>query len=226
MLPETIKVAIADDEGLFVRGMKLMIEKFKNIDVVIEAEHGKDLIEKMENQKPDVILMDLLMPEMDGFEATAYIHSHYPQIKVIALTRVREKNVILRLFDLGINGFLSKNAEPGEVEDAIRSVMQKGYYSNNYHTKVLFEDYEKNKKTLSGSTDVKLSELEIKALRLISWEYTTKEIAEKMFKSPKTIEGYRNNLLRKTGAKNIAGLVMYALVNNIVDFDLGKKYVW
>lgn len=218
---ETITIAIADDQMLFRRGMAAIINSFEGMMVVCETDNGRKLLTFLETttQKTDVILMDLSMPELNGIDTMKFIHEKYPDQKVIILSVHNEEKFVVHLIELGANAYLFKNAEPEDVENAIRGVVEKGFYFSEslMHT---FQKRLSNKKThvsVHDNIPITLTVREIEVMNLICQELTAQEIAEKLFISVRTVDGHRNNLLEKTGARNTAGLVIFAIKNNLVD---------
>lgn len=217
MNTQKIKLAIAEDHPLFLKGLVAAIrEDIDDIDVIITAANGKELIEKIRCRKPDVILMDLRMPEMDGVEATAYIKKEHPDIKIIVLSIYDGEFTIAQLMKMGINAYLRKHAEIEEIQTAIYTVMQEGYYYDQYVARVM-------QKGLSDELEIGFDYVtcfkkgELETLKLICDGYTTAEIAEKLGYSSRTIESYRINLLDKFGVKNTTSLMRSAIKNNLVD---------
>ena len=218
---KTITIAIADDQMLFRRGMAAIINSFEGMTVVCETDNGRKLLTFLETttQKTDVILMDLSMPELNGIDTMKIIHEKYPDQKVIILSVHNEEKFVVHLIELGANAYLFKNAEPEDVESAIRGVVEKGFYFSEslMHT---FQKRMSNKKThvsVHDNIPITLTAREIEVMNLICQELTAQEIAEKLFISVRTVDGHRNNLLEKTGARNTAGLVIFAIKNNLVD---------
>ncbi|MEM9022957.1 MAG: response regulator transcription factor [Bacteroidota bacterium] len=211
---------IADDHALFRRGLASMIAECSDIQLVSEAENGANLIDQLESdsEHPDVILMDLKMPEMDGIEATKYIRNYFPNIKVIVLSMYDDEKFIIHLIEQGAHGYLLKDAEPEEVQRAIRAAMRNGYYFNDHISKVMLKGLiKKNKVKPSFSKNVKLTGRQVEVLKMICKEMTNQQIAKRLCLSVRTVEGYRNSLLEKTNAKNTAGLVMFAVKNGYVE---------
>lgn len=216
---DKIKIAIADDHQLFREGLRFILGGNKKFDVLFEAENGQDLLEKTEINKPDVVLMDLKMPVMDGIEATEKLKSRYPEIKVIVLTMHNEENIILYLLDLGANGYLLKNSPSQEVITAIEQVVKKDYYFTEYITSVMIKGIRKQvKPTTLASDDYQLTKRELEVLQLICDEHTTTEIAKILFISDRTVESHRKSLMEKLDAKNTAGLVIKAIKSHMVEF--------
>jgi DNA-binding NarL/FixJ family response regulator len=218
---KTITIAIADDQMLFRRGMAAIINSFDDMMVVCETDNGRKLLTFLETttQKPDVILMDLSMPELNGIDTMKVIHEKYPDQKVIILSIHNEEKFVVHLIELGANAYLFKNAEPEDVENAIRGVVEKGFYFSE-SLMMTFQRRLNNKKThvsVHDNIPITLTIREIEVMNLICQELTAQEIAEKLFISVRTVDGHRNNLLEKTGARNTAGLVIFAIKNNLVD---------
>lgn len=213
-----IKYAIADDHTIFRQGLRYALADDHKLKFAGEAENGKKLLELVKKQMPDVILLDLKMPEMDGMAATEILHSIQPEIKILMLTSFDDEHFILHLLELGINGYLLKNTEPNEIKRAIHTVYENGYYFNHLVSNTMLRAItQKNNSDLKLKEAIRLNDRETEVLKLICDELTTTEIAAKIFLSPRTIEGIRTSLIEKTGAKNIAGLVLYAIKSGIVN---------
>ncbi len=212
-----VKYAIADDHKIFRQGLRYALADDHRLKLVGEADNGLMLLQLVEKQKPDVILLDLKMPDMDGIEATKKIRANYPDIKILMLTTYDDEQFILHLLELGANGYLLKNAEPDEIKRAIHSVYENDYYFNHLVSNTMLKTItSKNAASLRFKETIKLNEREIEVLKLICQELTTAEIAKTIFLSPRTIEGIRTSLIEKIGAKNTAGLVIYAMKNDIL----------
>lgn len=217
-MAKKISVVIADDHALFRKGMASIIKSFSDIEVIGEAENGVALIQLLERETPDVVLLDLKMPEMDGMEANKIIQKNFPNVRVIVLSMYDDDKFIIHLIEMGANGYLLKNADPEEVESALRAVMDTGFYFNNHVSKVMLKGLINKQRTKPNFENrVEFTPRELEVLRLICKEHTNAEIATKLYLSTRTIDGYRNKLLMKTGAKNTAGIVMYAVKHGLVD---------
>jgi len=220
-MKEKIKIAIADDEELFRKGMKFLLEKTQGMEVLFEAENGQELIDQLNNSEevPSIILMDLKMPVLNGVETTKIIHKEFPDIKIIALTGFSGKSFIINMIDVGASSYLTKNTSPKEVVKTIKEVHQKGFHYDEDVLKMIHENLisSSGKRIKSDLDKNLLSKRELEVLELICTEYTTNEIAEKLFISPRTVDGHRNNLLLKTGSKNVAGLVIYGIQKKLVE---------
>jgi DNA-binding NarL/FixJ family response regulator len=218
MKDERISVIIADDHKLFRKGIRSLLEEFHFIEKIYEAGNGLELLEllKLLDSLPQVILLDIQMPVMDGAEAHKRIRKLYPDMKVIILTMEDDEQFIMYMISEGINGYLLKNAEPEELEEAIQKVYINGFYFPASMSMLVIKSA--GQKKLEKPNLPEFSERELEVLELICKEFTAPEIAEKLEISHRTVEGHRRKLLEKSGAKNIAGLVMYAVKNNLVFF--------
>lgn len=215
----TMRIALADDHTLFRKGMQKLIDELPGKQVVYDAANGAELLQWLDatSDKPDVILMDLNMPKMNGIEATRIIHNKYPDIKIIVLTVYDEEQFIVRLVECGADGYLFKNAEIAEVEKAIHDVISNGFYFNDKMLNAIRKGPALKNKNISFNSKVNLTRREQEILKLICNELTATEIADKLFISTRTVDGHRQNLLDKIGARNTAGLVIYAIKNKLLD---------
>ena len=215
----TIKIILADDEELFRRGIAFLLQREQNIEIVFEATNGSELINYLKQSSiyPDIILMDLKMPGINGVEATKIIHKEFPVIKIIALTSYNTKSFIANMIDVGASSYLVKNATPEEMIFTINEVVDKGFYYNEMVLDVIKEN--RLSPRVSYFEGITLTSREQEVLALLCQQLNTVEIAEKLFLSPRTVETHRNNLLLKTGSKNIAGLVVYAIQSKIIIID-------
>jgi len=209
---DKINIVITDDHKLFRKGIIALLEDFDFIGEVNEASNGKELLDLLSEIKilPDLILLDLRMPIMDGVEAQQKIKDIYPEIKIIILTMEDDEQFILHLISEGVNGYLLKNADPVEMEQAILKVYKKGFYFSEDISSLVMKNLNKKEK-VETIFNPDFSERELQVLKLICKEYTNAEIAETFDVSVRTAEGYRQKLVEKAGAKNIAGLVILAL---------------
>ncbi len=213
-----IKVAIADDHQIFRKGVILSMRPYTNIKFVMEAENGEDLLSKIPESMPDVVLCDLKMPVKDGIDTTKLITKTYPNIRVIILTMYEDERFVGHLMDCGAAGYLLKNTEPAEIKRAIMDVMRTGFYLNPFVNKVLIKkNYSKQKFNPSLTTEVVLSEREKEVLTLVCMEFTAAEIALKMDISARTVEAIKDRLMERFGVKNSVGLVFYAMKNSLID---------
>ena len=216
-----IHVAIADDQMLFRKGMIALVDGFTDMRITLEADNGQVLLNQLAlaNPQPDVVLLDLSMPELNGVETTKRIHQHHPTLKIIILSVYGEDRFVTHLMDLGVNAYLFKNAEPVEVERAIRDVVEKEFYFNETFLTAMKNRLlvRKPRRLLTEALPTTLTTRETEVLDLICKQYTAPEIANKLHLSIRTVDGHRANLLEKTGARNTAGLVIFALKNDLLD---------
>lgn len=216
-----IRVALVDDHTLFRRGMHSLLHGSDGIEVLFEAGNGLELFELITQVGlPDLVLLDISMPGMDGIEALAKLRSEFPTVKVIMLSMNQDDAMILHLMELGANGYLLKEADPDEVEMAIHSVLERGFYFNERVSRALLSKLVKGEKfqpVFSGM--VQLSDREVEVLDLVCHGLTNPEIGERLFISPRTVEGHRKNIMEKMGVRNSAGMVVYAIKKGWVDLD-------
>lgn len=214
---DKINIVITDDHKLFRKGIVALLDDFDFIDEINEASNGVELLALLSGMKtlPDVILLDLRMPVMDGVEAQQKIRNLYPDIKVIILTMEDDEQYILHLISEGVNGYLLKNADPEEMEMAIKKVVKYGFYFSDDISLLVMKNLNKKEKA-ETIFNPDFNERELQVLELICKEYSNGEIAEAFDVSIRTAEGYRQKLVEKSGAKNIAGLVVLALKYNWV----------
>ena len=213
-----IRVGIADDHKIFRKGVILSLRQYTNISFIFEAENGEDLIEKLQIEQPDLVLLDLRMPGKDGIETTKEISRKYPDVKVLILTMYEDERFVSHLMENGANGYLLKNADPAEIKKAIMEVMVRGFYLNNFVNRVLLKkSANKTKAIPSLNSEIVMSDKEKEVVRLLCMEYTAAEIAQKMEISPRTVESIKDRLMERFGLKNTAGLVFFAVKNNMID---------
>ena len=215
---EEIKVAIADDHKIFRKGVILSMRAYTNIKFVMEAENGEDLLNKIPESQPDVVLCDLKMPVKDGIDTTKMITKNFPGIRVIILTMYEDERFVGHLMDCGAAGYLLKSTEPSEIRKAIMDVVRTGFYLNPFVNKVLIKkNYSKQKFNPNLTTEVVLSEREKEVLTLVCMEFTAAEIASKMDISSRTVEAIKDRLMERFGVKNSVGLVFFAMKNSLID---------
>jgi DNA-binding NarL/FixJ family response regulator len=211
-----IRIIIADDHEIFRDGFKVMLKKQTEVEVIGEAENGRELLELAKTHQPDVVITDVKMPLMDGIEATKQIKKELPHIEVIALTMFDEENLVIDMLEAGAKGYLLKNTNKAEVVQAVKAVYrQETYYCNSTSNKLAQMIAKSRFNPYKSIPKPAFNEKEIEIIRLICKELSNKEIASELGLSTRTIEGYREKILEKIDAKNIAGLVIYAIRNNI-----------
>ncbi|HEU4470498.1 MAG TPA: response regulator transcription factor [Flavisolibacter sp.] len=218
MTAQQIKVSIADDHKIFRDGIKMALRDRDYLKILWEAEDGKDLMHKLKLKQPDVLLMDIRMPEVDGVNAISIIRKEYDDIKIIVLTMYDDQEMITKMMEMGANAYLTKTTDPDEIYQAILTCMNDDFYFNDLVNKaVLLKLQHKKAVKQFYPNPVKFSEKEIRILKCIAEDKTTEEISKEVFLSPRTIETIRQNMKQKVGAKTIAGLVMYAMRNKLLD---------
>ena len=212
-------VVLVDDHSLLRNGLASLIKSFGSYNVLFEADNGKDFISKLKpKQLPDVVLMDINMPEMDGYEACLWLKNNHPAIKVLALSMYDNENSVIRMFKAGAKGYILKDCDPGELQIALDDVVIKGfYYSEMVTGKLIHTINTLDEEDSQTKNVIQLTEREITFLKMVCTELTYKEIAEKMFLSPRTIDGYRDDLFHKLNVRTRVGLVMYAIKHSVVN---------
>jgi DNA-binding NarL/FixJ family response regulator len=210
-----IRILIADDHHLMIDGIKTTLSDVPDFKIVAEASHGLDVLRLLEQDKIDIILMDINMPCMDGLECTKIVTEKYPETRVIALSQFSETRFVKRMIKNGASGYLLKDASKDELVDAIRLVyIGEKYYSKNLRINDLMSHAKKSSRIIGIPN---LTKREIEIITLISHEYSTPEIADQLSISYNTVERHRANLLEKSGVKNTAGLVRWALENDLIN---------
>ncbi|SFI92868.1 response regulator [Myroides guanonis] len=206
-----IQIALADDHTLFRKSLKFLIDHFDNMEVVLEAENGLQLLRKVGKLNVDVVLLDLQMPVMDGFETGMYLREFYPDIKIVVLTLLNDKDSIQKIMHLGADGYLTKKIDPHILKKALESIFVNGFYLDKDVAHVLAN--------LTDDELVKDFTLrEVQIIRLSAQEFSAKEIAVELGISIRTVEAFRGNLICKTNSKNFVGVVLYALRHRIIEF--------
>jgi len=215
---DQIKVAIADDHILFRTGVKTALSMKKDIKMVAEADNGMQLLTLLKHIQPDVILLDIQMPIMDGITTLPEIKKLYPEVKVVMLTMHNDHSMISKLMELGANAYLTKNSDSEVIYEAVKTVFQQEYFFNTLTNKALIDGLRHKRQAESAMpTDAKLTDKEVTILKLMCEEKSTKKIADIVDLSPRTVEAIRDKLKTKTGAKSMAGLVMFAVKSGIID---------
>ena len=225
-----IKVLIADDHVLYRAGVKAALSVKKDVKIIAEADNGMHLLNMLKMIHPDVILLDIQMPVMYGIGALPEIKKNWPNIKVIMLTMMDDHSMITKLMELGANSYLSKTSDSEIIYEAIKTCFVQEYYFNPLTNNALLINLkERNNNTIPqkfAPHEAHLNDKEILILKLMCEEKSTKEIADMVDLSPRTVEAIRDKLKVKTGAKSTAGLIMYAVKNNILNNDnSSQKFV-
>ena len=217
-----ITIGLIEDQLLFRNGIKAILESSADFEVIFEAGEGYTVLESLKIQRvPDVMLVDLSLPPngslvYSGEHLTVDLQKAFPEMKVLILSAHNDEQFISRLIEIGAHGYLLKDSDPEEVFSAIRDVCEKGVYINELTLNALRRNIGKRTKPVQPSSELTRREQEI--VELICQQLTADEIGEKLFISTKTVNGHKANLLQKTGSRNTAGLVMYAVKNGLVKF--------
>ncbi|HTL10177.1 MAG TPA: response regulator transcription factor [Chitinophagaceae bacterium] len=219
-MSDAIKVVLVDDHALLRHGLANTLTELGH-KVLYECKNGKDLTEQIRKSEiPAIVLMDINMPEMDGFDATLWLKNNYPLVKVIALSMFDDEDRIIRMLKNGARGYVLKDISPEELNNAIQSVIKKGFYYSDLVSGSLIHSInaDEDESNNDRAQLLNLKPKDIEFLKLICTEMTYKEIAEKMYLSPRTIDGYRDDLFQRLGAKSRVGLVLYAIKKGVVHF--------
>lgn len=212
-----IKLAVVDDQHLVREGLIALLKEFDDLEVVMEASNGRELLEQLQHHQPHVILLDFDMPVMGGIETTELVKKSYPDIKIIIVTMYSEEELMIHLMERGANGFMQKDQHISMLIDAIHAVQSNNYYFNDHISMAMLKRLANIKKSTAVHDPVALTEREIEIVKLICKELSNKEIAEKLYLSHRTIDSYREKLMQKIGAKNTAGIVIYAVKHNLIE---------
>ncbi len=216
---KTIEIALADDHKIFRDGIKMALKTRPYLKIIWEADDGKDLVHKLKLKMPDVVLMDINMPEMDGVNALQLIRNEHQDLRVIILSMYDDKEMITKMMELGANAYLTKTTDPDEIYQAILSVMEDDFYFNDLVNSAVLLKLAHKKKIKKNfiPPESLFSEKERRILKLFTEDKTPDEISEEVFLSPRTIESIRQQMKVKAGVKTIAGLVMYAMKNKLIE---------
>jgi DNA-binding NarL/FixJ family response regulator len=211
-----VQVAIADDHTLLRKALGKLINSFDNYMVLFEADNGKEIKNQIaQHNVPDLVLLDVNMPEMDGFETASWLNKNYPKIKILALSMFSDEKTIIKMLRMGAKGYILKNIDPDELKNALDSVKKKNFYLSEYISGKIISGLHKDVDRIEDPEPLTPREKDF--LRLICSEITYKDIAAKMYVSPRTVDEYRNSLFEKLKVKSRVGLVMYAIRNGLVD---------
>lgn len=214
-----IKIVLADDHILLRDALASLVNSFEEFQVVGVAANGKEVIGLFEKKlTPQLIILDLNMPEMDGYETSRWLQEQHPHVKIIILTMFDSEIALIRLLQVGVRGFLKKDVHPDELRAALISVVENGYYYSHRTTGKLANFFHKSYNTQSSIEKALLNEKEIEFLKLASTDLTYKEIAQEMQLTPRSIDGYRDTLFDKLGVKSRVGLAIFAVKTGIVNF--------
>lgn len=209
---ETLQIALVDDHSLFRSGIAALVNELKGYNILFEAADGEEFIRKISPKlKPHIVLLDINMPQMDGIATAKWLRSNYPGIHIIVLSMFEDAEKVLAMVKLGVKGYLLKDADPHEFEQALKNVAQNEVYFPSFVTRHLISNFNK------PADPIKLNSREIEFLKLTGTELTYKEIADQMCISVRTVDGYRDQLFEKLQIKSRVGLVLYAIKNKLIE---------
>ncbi|OEJ99923.1 response regulator transcription factor [Roseivirga misakiensis] len=212
-----IQVTIADDHKLFREGIRFLLDQMDGISMLQEFGDGMSLLNNLAEKVPDILLLDLDMPEMDGIQTLKVIREGYPSIGIVILTMHSDPKMVSYLMELGANSYLMKDTSPKELEKAIRQVYSEGFYFNKMVSEAMLHGLKnQNPKRPVLKNSATLTSRELEVLELICQEFTAKEMAEKLFISHRTVEGHRKSLIEKFCVKNTAGLIVKAIKEGVI----------
>ncbi|MDQ6904925.1 MAG: response regulator transcription factor [Bacteroidota bacterium] len=219
-ITSVIKIAIADDHKIFRDGIKMALANKENLKMIWEAEDGKDLMHKINIKKPDVLLMDIRMPEIDGINAIGMLRKEHEDVKIIVLTMYDDQQMISKMMEMGANAYLTKTTDPDEIYKAILTCMNDDFYFNQLVNNAVMGKLMQKKNVrhhYGHNVPITFSEKELKILQLLGEDKTTDDISKIVFLSPRTIETIRQNMKNKVGAKTIGGLIMYGMRHKMIE---------
>lgn len=212
-----IDILLADDHALLRDALSSLIQSFDEFRVVADAGNGKEVMQVFASgQQPDLVLLDLNMPQMDGYETAEFLFHHHPEVKILVLTMYDSEIALIRLLKYGVRGFLKKDIHPNELRRALKAVADDGYYYSHSATGKLGSLLQKSQNNQQSLDRVLLSDTEIELLKLASTDLTYKEVALKMNLTPRAVDSLRDNLFEKLDVKSRVGLAIYAVKNGIV----------
>lgn len=206
-------VVIVDDHTLIAKALREIVSNYEQFEVLYECENGEDLMEQFKKQKtkPQIVLLDINMPLMNGFETAKWLKETHPNIKIMALSMQDDEQSVIKMIKNGAHGYLLKNTHPAALEQALLKLVQDGFYYPDWASKIVFSSLNSD----TNSILTKLSDREKEFLKHSTSELTYKEISEKMFCSPRTVENYRDNLFEKLNLKTRVGLAVFAIKNGL-----------
>jgi len=216
-MEKIIDIIIVDDHSIFRDGLKSLLSQIPNFKILNEAKNGKEFLDILQSSKPDIVLMDISMPEMDGIEATEKALSQHPGLKIIALSSYSDHVYYYKMIKAGVQGFVLKKSGKEELQEAINAVYNgENHFPQDILRNLIFRLGNTGLDSIT-SDEISLSKRETEVLQLICQGFTNNEIAEKLHISPKTVDNHRTNLLSKTSTKNSAHLVMFAIKHHLVE---------
>ena len=214
MNAKNISISLTDDHIIVRKGFKDIINAFGSYEVTMEADNGEELLRKLKTSQPDICIIDISMPKMNGYETMLEIKKTYPALKVLVMTMYNNEFAVLKMLRSGANGYLLKNCNPGDLKTALQSIYTSGYYHSDFVTSRIFRSIEKEKDSFPKITDK-----ELRFLELCCRDITYKEMGDIMICSPRTVESHRDTLFQKLNVRTRTALVMYAIQMGVVSFS-------
>lgn len=217
-----IKIALVDDHQLFRKSLRLLLQSFEGLTVAFDTDDGVQLVEFMEHTQVDLVLLDIQMPKMDGYEICSLLREKFSNVKILVVSQLNTKKGIHKILELGANGFLKKKSHPEQLESAIQSVMINGHYFDLELASVFREAVFCGQKPIikNGTKDlITLTVREVEIIKMVSREMSSSEIGEKLFISMRTVEKHRDQIIKKTKSKNFIGVILYAIKSNYILID-------
>jgi DNA-binding NarL/FixJ family response regulator len=217
-MKKKITIGVAEDQKIYRNGLITMLNDSDDYKVTIEAENGMEMLMKMKGNVPDVVLLDYRMPELNGIEVAKKIRQKYEAVKILLLSMFDNQEFVVQAVECGANGYLSKDDSPDEIIKAVDSVLSTGYYLNDRTSKCLIGELVRQGKVVpSFEGVVEFSRVEMQIIKFICEEKSATEIGVLLYRSKRTIDGYRSGIMKKIGAKNVVGIVMYAAKHKLVE---------
>lgn len=219
-----LQIAITDDHTLFRKSLKMLINSFENMEVILEAANGIELLERLESRIPDILLLDLQMPEMDGFDTCVKVKEKYPGIKILVLTLLNESETIKKVVKMGVQGYFTKNTPPSELENAIWNLKDDGFYFENSLAVAIEEILNNSTSTIERSQKICFTERELEIIMLTAKGLRAKEIADTLFISAKTVNAHKQNIQQKYDFDSMMSAIIYCIHQNIINLtDISQK---
>ena len=217
-MKKKITIGVAEDQKIYRDGLVNLLNDNDSCKVTIEAENGMEMLMKMKGNIPDVVLLDYRMPELNGIEVAKKIRQKYESVKILLLSMYDNQEFVVRAVECGANGYLSKDDKPTEIIKAVESVLATGYYLNDRTSKCLIGELVRQGKVVpSFEGVVEFSRVEMQIIKYICEEKSAAEIGVLLYRSKRTIDGYRSGIMKKIGAKNVVGIVMYAAKHKLIE---------
>ena len=218
-----LRVAITDDHTLFRKSLGMLVNSFADMQVVLEAGNGSELLQKLQNTPADILLLDLQMPEMDGFETAKRIKEGYPEMKILILTLMSETDIIDRVIKMGVNGYFTKNTPPHELENAIWNLSNDGFYFEDSLSTVINKILNDTETETIQEKTINFTERELEVIKFTAEGLKAREIAEALYISPKTVNNHKQNIQNKYQFESMMTAILYCLNNQLIDVDLNSS---